>query len=120
MIGLRKSSSYLIGHQTYLIFIITQHIRDEQLMKSLIEYLDCGNLNQKREVFEYQVSKFSDLTDKIIPFLSKYRILGQKSKDFEDFVKVSQLMETKAHLTKEGLDEIRKIKSQMNTGRTSF
>lgn len=117
IVGLRKSSSYSAGYQVYLTFIITQHIRDEQLMKSLTEYLGCGNLNKKREVFEYQVSKFSDLTEKIIPFFSLHSILGQKSKDFEDFVKVSELMERRIHLTKEGIEEIYRIKEKMNTGR---
>ena len=34
-----------------------------------------------------------------------------------DFCKVANLMEGKLHLTKEGLDQIRKIKDGMNTGR---
>jgi hypothetical protein len=34
-----------------------------------------------------------------------------------DFGKVVELMKNKAHLTSEGLEEIRKIKSGMNTGR---
>jgi hypothetical protein len=34
-------------------------------MKSLIVYFGCGNIT----VVVYQVSKFSDIYDKIIPFL---------------------------------------------------
>ena len=41
--------------------------------------------------------------------------MGVKVKDFEDFKYVSVLMKNKNHLTKEGLEEIRKIKSRMNT-----
>jgi hypothetical protein len=117
MVGVRKDKNYSTGFQVNLIFLVTQHVRDEQLMNSLTEYLNCGNLHKKREVFEYQVSKFADLTDRIIPFFNKYPILGQKSKDFEDFSKVADLMETKVHLTTEGVNEIRKIKDNMNTGR---
>lgn len=113
----RKSNSYSAGFQVNLIFLITQHVRDEQLMNSITEFLNCGNLHKKREVFEYQVSKFMDLTEKIIPFFNEYPILGQKSKDYEDFSKVAELMETKVHLTKEGVDKIREIKDKMNTGR---
>jgi hypothetical protein len=117
MVGVRKDKNYSTGFQVNLTFLITQHVRDEQLMNSLTEYLNCGNLHKKREVFEYQVSKFADLTDRIIPFFNKYPILGQKSKDFEDFSKVAELMETKVHLTTEGVNEIRKIKDNMNMGR---
>lgn len=117
MVGIRKSNSYSAGFQVNSIFLITQHIRDEQLMNNIKEYLNCGNLQKKREVLEYQVFKFTDLTDKIIPFFNEYHILGQKSKDYEDFSKVAELMETKVHLTKQGVDVIRKIKDKMNTGR---
>jgi len=41
---------------------------------------------------------------------------GSKKFVFDDFCKVAKLMD-KAHLTKEGLDQIRKIKAGMNTGR---
>jgi hypothetical protein len=50
-------------------------------------------------------------------FFQKYPLQGVKSKDFKDFCKVAELMENKAHLTAEGLDQIRQIKAGMNTGR---
>ena len=86
-------------------------------MRGLINYLGCGNLRAKREVFEYQVSKFPDLIEKIIPYFNKYQILGEKFKDFSDFCKVAELMRAQVHLSKEGVDKIRKIKEKMNTGR---
>jgi len=86
-------------------------------MRSLIEYLDCGNLYKNREIFSYRVENFSDIKDKIIPFFVKNSIEGIKSKDFEDWCKVAELMKTKAHLTKGGLEQIRKIKAGINTGR---
>jgi hypothetical protein len=38
-------------------------------MKSLAEYLDCGKygLRPQRDTGEFFVTKFSDITDKIIP-----------------------------------------------------
>ena len=65
----------------------------------------------------YRVTKFIDLTEKIIPFFSKYPILGVKAQDFEDFCLAANLMKEKRHLTEEGLKEIRKIKRGMNKGR---
>jgi hypothetical protein len=86
-------------------------------MKSLIKFFDCGNISKANNVYRYRVSKFLDLTNKVIPLLKKYPILGEKSKDFEDFCKVVEIMKLKRHLTKEGLEEIRAIKVGMNTGR---
>jgi len=65
------------------------------------------------------VVKFSDIIDKIIPFFEKYPLQGAKLADYKDFKRVTELMLTKAHLTKEGLEEIRQIKAGMNRGRTS-
>ncbi len=79
--------------QVQLVFQLTQHSRDEKLMRGLIEYLGCGNVRQKRESFVFIVTKFEDLLYKIIPrglpassrfsggrsFFNKYPIQGQKN-----------------------------------------
>jgi hypothetical protein len=106
-----------IGYLVELTCKITQHYRDEQLMRSLIEYFGCGNVYKNRDTVEFKITKFSDLTEKIIPFFEKYPIQGAKFVDYLDFVKVIKLIQNKAHLTEEGLDQIRKIKAGMNRGR---
>lgn len=68
----------------------------------------------------FRVTKFSDRMECLIPFFDKYKIIGVKSEDYQDFKKVAQWMEKKAHLTIEGLEEIRRIKAKMNRGRTQF
>jgi hypothetical protein len=65
-------------------------------------------------VFFFRVT---EVCEKNIPFFDKYPIHGIKYKDYLDFVKIKKLMEKKAHLTAEGLDQIRKIKTGMNRGR---
>lgn len=100
-------------------FTITQHSRDAQLMKSLTEYFNCGSCRERNGglAVDFFVDKYSDLTDKIIPFFKEHCILGVKSEDFQDFCRVGQLMKENKHLTPEGRDEIRKIKAGMNRGR---
>ena len=100
-------------------FQITQHSRDAELLKNLIEFLNCGSLKERKKgsAVYFDVVKFTDIKNKIVPFFLKYPILGIKYKDFVDFCKVVELMENKAHLTQEGLDQISKIKERMNTGR---
>ncbi len=120
LVGITKSSTQSTGHQVYLLFIITQHIRDELLMKSLIDYLGCGRLSRKRDVYEFQVSRFSDITDKVLVFFEKYPILGEKAKDYEDFCIVAGLMKSKAHLTVEGVAKIQELKAGMNRGRCTI
>ena len=115
-INIRESKKSSVGFQVLLIFQITQHIRDERLMTSLIELLQCGKIYKYRNAFDFRVSKFNDIIKIIIPFFQKYKIQGVKALDFADFCQVVELMKNKKHLTAEGLEEIKKIKSGMNTG----
>jgi len=55
--------------------------------------------------------------EKIIPFFDKYPIKGEKSLDYANFKRATEIMEIKGHLTVNGLEEIRKIKAGMNRGR---
>ena len=79
-IVIQKSKDTKLGEAVQLKFILVQHSRDEKIMKSLIEYFKCGNLLKKRETVHFSVTKFTDLTEKIIPFFLKYPVLGVKSK----------------------------------------
>ena len=117
-IKIYKSKTKL-GEAVQLKFQITQHNRDEQLMKNLIDAFGCGKVSRRSNGMgvDFIVTKFEDLNDKIIPFFDNYKIVGVKAKDFEDFKKVVILIKDKAHLTLEGLDQIRLIKSGMNKGR---
>jgi len=114
-----KSSSHKAGSQVLLSFDIAQHSRDEQLMNYLVSYFDCGKVRKRpnKLAVDYIVTKIEDLTEKVIPFFEKYPIIGVKALDFEDFCKAAKLMKTKAHLTASGLEQTRKLKAGMNTGR---
>lgn len=100
-------------------FTLTQHLRDEALMNSLVSLLCCGRFlsSPGREEVYFIVSNLSDVCAKIIPLFSSYPLLGAKNQDYLDFVKVAELVKNKAHLTKEGLNQIKQIKSGMNKGR---
>jgi len=109
-----------IGLSVGLRFQLTQHSRDEALLRSFIDYLGCGvyNLVAGRTEGNFIVSSFSDISYKIIPYFDKYPLVGSKQQDYLDFVRVAKLMASKAHLTLEGIEEIKQIKSGMNRGRS--
>jgi hypothetical protein len=90
-------------------------------MKNLVQSLGCGILSEdyRNPVVYFRVTKLSDITGTLIPFFDKYPLQkgGSKRLDYADFCKVAQLMKNKAHLTAEGLEQIREIKAKMNTGR---
>jgi len=101
-----------------LIFKITQHVRDADLLKEFISYFYCGYYKIfTNNAGDFIVTKFKDIHTIIIPFFNKYPLLGSKLKDFNDFVKVAELIKNKAHLTINGFEKIKQIKSGMNKGR---
>ena len=91
--------------------------RIKALLALIVKYFNCGSLQTSRNAKDLRVTRFYDIYNNIIPFFVKYPVLGEKAKDFADFVKVAKLMKEKTHLTKDGLELITKIGSGMNTGR---
>ena len=47
-VDIRKSQTTKSGYQVLLRFSIGQHRRDEQLLISLIGYLNCGRVQKKK------------------------------------------------------------------------
>jgi LAGLIDADG endonuclease len=64
-------STTKIGFTAALVFQITQHSRDENLLKSLIPFLGCGrySLRSNSDYADYLVTSFSDIYGKIFHFL---------------------------------------------------
>jgi hypothetical protein len=118
MVNILNSSSNLIGFQVTVTFQLTQHSRDEQLMKSLIEFFDCGKIYIYKDAVNFKVQNSSYLSEKFIPFFKEYPIQGVKFLDYLDFVSVIEIMKNKGHLTQIGLDEFRKINSSMSKKRS--
>jgi len=120
LLVLKKS---LKGGSVGFRFLVTQHTRDAELLKSLVNYLGCGKyyIRSHRPMYgDYLVTKFKDIQNKIISFFDKYPIQGVKFADFSDFKKVVLLKESKNTLTKEELAKIKQIKLGMNKGRITF
>jgi hypothetical protein len=118
-VNLSKSDTNLIGYKVSLLFTLTQHSRDLELLESIKEYLGCGAVKQSssRAICILKVIKFSDNFEKIIPFINKHKIFGVKLSDFIDWCEVAELINSKKHLTPEGLEKIKLIKARMNKGR---
>ena len=114
-----NSSSNKVGGTVQLKFLVAQHSRDTLLLKSFVNYFNCGNYYFKHsgEAVEFVVSKFKDIHEKILPFFEKYPLIGSKSRDFTDFYKAAQLIKSKVHLELGGLEKIKQIKRTMNKSR---
>ena len=94
-VNIIQDPRYKTGFQVKLKFQITQHSRDEHLIKSLIYYFDCGNIYKRGDAFDFKVTGLTDITHKIIPFFNKYRIHGVKAKILLIDVKLRRCLKTR-------------------------
>lgn len=116
MVHIKECNNTRLKPSVQLTFVLTQHLRDEQLLRSFIKYFNCGKVYKYREACDFRVYSLSDIITKIIPFYKGYP-LGEKSKDFNIFCQVAEIMKERKHLTKDGLKQIRKLKEGMNRGK---
>ena len=114
-----KSKLSKMGFAVQLQFIISQHSRDRELMNRIKVWLNCGYIKDRvnQDCVDFVITKFSDHINILIPFLQKYTLCSAKYREFQDFKQVAEIMKNKGHLTKEGLEQISKIKSNMNKNR---
>jgi hypothetical protein len=73
--------------------------------------------SENRGTIDFKITKFSDILNIVVPFFVKYPLQGNKSLDFQSFLEVVKLVQSKDHLTLEGLNKIRTIKTGMNKNR---
>lgn len=102
-VSVLKSKAKL-GETSWIRFILTQHTRDLNLMEILVSYFGCGKINKDSKASYFVVQRLSDVRNIIIPFFDKHPLVGVKVKDSEDFKLAASLMNSKAHLTREGLE----------------
>lgn len=133
-ISIENSSTSKVGKRVRLIYGTCLHIRDRNLLVLISNYFNnlnfgLNNMNKKaviakdvnvhtsKNICLLQFKNTSDIYNKIIPFFDKHPIHGVKSLDFEDFKKVANLVESKEHLSKDGLKKIYTIVKSMNLNR---
>jgi hypothetical protein len=108
-----------LGYRVQLRFRISQHSRDLILMQKIVQYLGSGKIYKYagKYAISLTIVDFKDITNIFVPFFNENPIIGIKLYDFLDWCKIYSLMLNRSHLTVEGINSIRKIKSGMNTGR---
>ena len=82
--NIKNSPTHKLGEVVKLEFKLTQHERDELLMKNLINLFECGGVFRDRIAFNFRVTKLDDIVNKIIPFFKKHPIRGVKALYFAD------------------------------------
>jgi hypothetical protein len=113
-----KNVTMALGYSVSLEFSITQHIRDLLLMEKFVQFFGCGYVIKDAPTkVQFRIRDRADLANHLFPFLDNHPLQTIKSLDYSDFKRVHALLESKAHLTQQGLNDIRTIVSGINRGR---
>jgi hypothetical protein len=116
-VSFRKREDYKIPWKISLSFNISQ--KDPVILAQFKKHLKCGTIRERKTdgVWYYEVTNFHAIQNNVIPFFHRFGFLSAKKKrDFSKFRQIAKLIENQDHLTVKGIQEILKIRKEMNDG----
>lgn len=96
-------------------FQISLHGKDLALLERVRSFFKVGHIHKDREYSVYSISSREDLVI-LVDHFSKYPLRTQKYADYDLFNQVLVLINSKAHLTCEGLQFIVNLRASLNKG----
>jgi len=110
-----------LGFQVQAEFAVTQSASSLEALELIRSRFGCGQIqrnlrddNHTEDLLIFRIRKFEDITRLVIPFFQTHPLRTAKRQQFDLFVRAVGLMQEKAHLSAEGLEQIRRIAQQMN------
>lgn len=97
---------------------------DKIVLDEVQKFFGCGKVYFQKDkrpnhshCYRFEVGNRYDLLTVIIPFFKKFRLMTpSKRKDFELFCEAMELYKERKHLSQEGRETLRRIKSKMHVG----
>ena len=118
------------GNFSFRINLHSDDLISLEYIKNMLSKLanrDIGSIVKSKRVAEsyYQIGKFQDIYEILIPIFTKYFMTTSKHLDFSDFKQPAVEIKAKAYLenrpvNNKELSEILELKSNMNTKRRNF
>lgn len=113
-----KNNKAKYGTNIGLRFKISMLVSEIELLSMVEYFFGCGKLNiDNNGVASFEVKDIDSINKYIISHFSTYMLRGTKYLDYLSFIRVVGIINSKRHYTKEGIDEIIKIKNSMNSYR---
>lgn len=116
-VGINPHKDMTTGYQVLPEFTVVQHKRDVKVLHALKSYFGCGVVRTNHgDRMAYRVRGIQHLLTKVIPFFMQHPLKTVKNVEFKKFRRILLKMDKGEHLTDAGVEEIRRIASQMNCG----
>nr|YP_010715988.1 hypothetical protein P2Y88_mgp03 [Paraisaria gracilioides]WDE74386.1 hypothetical protein [Paraisaria gracilioides] len=95
MIRVLNSPNHKLNKKIQLEFNLSQHVRDEILMRAIANYFQAGSVSINRNASIFRVVNFSELTEIILPIFINYPIQGIKYFDYLYFLRAAEIIKYK-------------------------
>ena len=115
-VSFRPRVDYPIPWKVSLCFNISQ--RDEVILSRFKRHLSCGTMRRRQDgVWYFEVNNLTAIRENVIPFFDHYGFLSaKKQRDFAKFKQLAVLLADGSHVSRSGIEEILRIRSDMNDG----
>ncbi len=116
-VSLRRRNDHVRGWQVVLTFNVSQ--KERHILAYYKRYLGCGRLQERSDgVCYFVVTNIRSVIERVIPFFDRFRFLSQRKQyNFRIFKKITMLVGDSKHLELSGLEEIVKLREDLNRGR---
>ncbi len=113
-VSINKLATMSAGWQVLPEFRVVQHQRDEAILNRLQEFFRAGKVVVNHDTRkELRIRKLSDLR-RVVDFFNLYPLQTKKRDDLQMFSEILSLMESREHLTSQGLTRIAQLCWRMN------
>jgi len=115
-LAFRKRADYKLPWKISLSLNVSQ--KDREILARVKRYLKCGSLRHKGDdIWMWEVSNLTAICENVIPFFRRFGFMSTKKKrDFAIFQRMAELMAGGAHLEKDGIVQLLKLRRTMNDG----
>ena len=114
-VPIRRERDRRLPWRVGLSFNVSQ--RGRQAADILETTLGVGTIRHRRDgVVYYEVTKISDLTERIVPFFAQFPLRGAKARDLVVFTIILELVQSGRHLDPTGIREIMALRNRMKGG----
>jgi hypothetical protein len=100
-----------------VVYQIELHSRELALLYKIKDFFGgVGNVQESstRSLARYSVVGISDLVNNVLPHFTNFELVGSKQPNFIVWSRILTLVNSKSHLTPEGLNQIKELKLNLN------
>ena len=115
-LNIKNRENVKYGFRIEPAFYVYQHEKSLYILEMIKQMFEYGSIHRKTSpynVFTYQISGIKPCFEKVIPFFEKYPLIV-KSRNFEIFKEGVSIMNSKQHLSKNGMIHLVDLAYEIN------